>query len=118
MAEYKRVPWKAEKRDHIKLKDRVTLSQHLLGPCDVLGTMGHTTLRTGSVSDLSLHAQQHLTWWEHVAGRQEMSVGGMTILRALSSIISLKVVMRTGWQDHCLCCFFLLCLLLSSVLCP
>ena len=55
----------------------------------MLGTMEHITLRAGTVSDLSLHTQQQLAWCRQVVGRQEMSVGGMSNLSALSSIIRL-----------------------------
>ena len=55
----------------------------------MLGTMEHITLRAGTVSDLSLHTQQQVAWSKQVVCRQEMSVGGMSNLSALSPIISL-----------------------------
>lgn len=78
-----------EKRGYTELKAKVILSENLLGPCDMLGTMEHITFRAGTVSDLSLHTQQQQAWYKQVVGRQEMPVGGMSNPSALSSIISL-----------------------------
>ena len=84
-----KVPWKAENTGYTELKAKVILCENLLGPCNMLGTIEHITLRTGTVSDLSLHTQQQVAWCKQVVDRQEMSVGGMSNLSALSSIISL-----------------------------
>lgn len=78
-----------ENRGYTELKAKGILSENLLGPCDMLGTMEHITSRAGTVSDLSLHTQQQLAWCKQVVGRQEMSGGGMRNLSALSSIITL-----------------------------
>lgn len=42
----KKVLQRTEKRDHTKLNDKGTVSEHFLGACYVLGTMGHTEFKS------------------------------------------------------------------------